>query len=170
MDITRFSIQNNRVTIGLVLVILTAGFAAFQTLPQAEDPGFTIRAAQIQAYFPGANPERVEALVTDKLEKAIQTMPELDFAKSESRTGISIITAMIKDEYTEMRPIWDSLRRKIDSAAGDLPDGIVGPFVNDEFGEVFGTLVALTAEGYSYAEMRDYADSVRDDLRTSRSP
>ena len=87
MDVTRFAIQNNRVTLIALAVICVAGYQAFLTLPQAEDPGFTIRTAVVITYFPGANPQRVEDLVTDKLEKAIQELPELDAVRSQSTTG-----------------------------------------------------------------------------------
>ncbi len=171
MDITRFAIENNRVTLVSVLVLLLAGVNAFFSLPQAEDPGFVVRTAMVRTVFPGANPERVENLVTDKIEKAIQEIPELDVVRSTSRTGSSIVYADIKESYTEMRPIWDNLRRKIEDAQEELPDGIIGPFVNDEFGDVFGIIIAVTAglgsDGrpeISYAEMKDIAEAARDQL------
>jgi multidrug efflux pump subunit AcrB len=125
MDITRFAIQNDRVTIVAVVLVAVAGVNAFLTLPQAEDPGFIVRTAMVQTLFPGANPERVENLVTDRIEEEIQSMPELDVVRSESKTGVSIIYVDIKDSYKNMRPIWDSLRRKVQTASADLPDGIV---------------------------------------------
>ena len=153
---TRFAIRNDRVTLVAVAVIVAAGVNAFFTLPQAEDPGFIVRTAMVQTMFPGANPERMENMVTDKIEEAIQEMPELDFVRSTSSTGLSIVYADIKESYTEMRPIWDSLRRKVDDATRELPDGVIGPFVNDEFGDVFGILIALTAgkdlEGRPYQQ------------------
>ena len=168
---TRFAIRNDRVTLVAVAVIVAAGVNAFFTLPQAEDPGFIVRTSMVQTMFPGANPERVENLVTDKIEEAIQEMPELDFVRSTSSTGLSIVYADIKESYTEMRPIWDSLRRKVDDATRELPDGVIGPFVNDEFGDVFGILIALTAgkdlEGrpeIGYAELKRIGDSARDQL------
>ncbi len=108
------------------------------------DPGFTIRTAQVITRFPGASPERVEALVTDRIETAIQQLPELDFVTSTSKTGLSIVSANIRNEFTDMRPIWDNLRRKVDEAARELPDGARPPQVNDEFGDVYGTIVAIT--------------------------
>ena len=90
---------------------------AYQRSPRDYDPGFIIRAAQVVTYFPGASPERVELLVTDKLEKAIQEIPELDYIKSQSKTGLSIIRVEIRERYTAMRPIWDNLRRKVAAAA-----------------------------------------------------
>lgn len=167
MDITEVAIKRGRVTLVFVVFALIAGAAYFATSPKAEDPGFSIRTAQVVTTFTGASPKRVEELVTDPLETAIQEMPELKDVTSSSKTGISIISVNIKDEYrgdAALRPIWDSLRRKVDAAAGKLPDGVGTPTVNDEFGDVFGTVLALTGEGYSYAELKDIADDVRDEL------
>ncbi|MEZ4647535.1 MAG: efflux RND transporter permease subunit [Candidatus Eisenbacteria bacterium] len=164
MNVTAAAIRNNRVTFLTLLVILLAGFSAYRALPRAEDPGFTIRTALVRTYFPGASPERVELLVTDKLEKRIQEMPEVDFLSSESRTGVSYLFVNIQSRYTEMRPIWDALRRKVDAAHADLPDGVIGPFVDDEFGDVFPVMVTLTGDGFDYAELREIADEVRDEL------
>ncbi len=162
MNITAVALRNNRTTIVLMLVILLSGFQAYLNMPRAYDPGFIIRAAQVVTYFPGASPERVEQLVSDKIEKIVQEIPELDFVTSESRTGVSIVLVNIKESYKKMRPIWDSLRRKIDDVKEELPDGIIGPEVNDEFGDVFGIVMTLTGEGYSYAELKDIADDTRD--------
>lgn len=164
MNITRLAIQNNRTTIVFLLVLILLGIEAFNKIPRAYDPGFIIRAAQVITYFPGGSPERVEKLISDKIEKVVQEIPELDFVKSESRTGISIVTVNIKESYTDMRPIWDNLRRKVDKVKSDMPAGAIGPSVNDEFGDVFGIVMALTGEGYSYAELKDVADAARDEL------
>ena len=148
MDITRFAIEKSRITAVSLAMILFAGINAYHSLSRNEDPGFIIRTAMVQTFFPGASPERMELLVTDKLEKAIQEMPEIDSITSTSRVGSSVIYVNIKESYKSMRPIWDKLRRKIDSAQGDLPDGVIGPFVNDEFGDVFGTIIAITGDGF----------------------
>ncbi len=123
-----------------------------------------MRVTQVLTFFPGASPERVELLVTDKLEKAIQEIPQLDFVGSTSRTGVSEVYVNIQESEQRMRPIWDDLRRKVERARRELPDGIVGPLVNDEFGDVFGTVFALTGEGYTYAELKEVADQVRNEL------
>ncbi len=164
MSITRAAIEKNRVTTAALLVIGVAGIGAYFSLPRAEDPGFIIRTAVVQTIFPGASPERVELLVTDKLEKAIEEMPEIDYLRSETKTGISVINVNIQPQYKDMRPIWDKLRRKVDRVVPDLPEGIIGPTVNDEFGDVFGTIITITGEGFTYAELKDVADDVRDDL------
>lgn len=164
MDLTRLAIDNDRVTAVLLLMVLVGGVTAFFGLPRDEDPGFTIRVAQVVTRFPGASPVRVEQLVTDKIEKAIQEMPELDFVTSESATGISIIRVNLKEEYTDLRPIWDDLRRKVEGVIPDLPPDSVTPVVNDEFGDVFGVVLTLIGEGFSYAELKQVADEVRNEL------
>jgi multidrug efflux pump subunit AcrB len=164
MSMTSAAIEKNRVTVVFLILILIAGLMAFRVMPRAEDPGFVIRAAMVLTYFPGASPERVEMLVSDKLEKAIQEMPELDYVTSESTTGVSVVVVFIKESYTEMRPIWDNLRRKMERVKSELPEGVIGPLVNDEFGDVFGTVVTVTGEGYTYAELKEVADDVRDEL------
>ncbi len=164
MNFTQVAIDKKRITIVALVIILFAGVSTYRSMPRDEDPGFTIRTAQVITYFPGASPERIEQLVTDKLEKRIQEMPEIDVLRSQSKTGVSVIFVDIKESLTEMRPIWDSLRRKVDAARGELPSGIRGPFVNDEFGDVFGIMIALTGEGYSYAELKEIADDSRNEL------
>ncbi len=142
------------------------GILAFLSIPQAQDPGFPIRTAQVITYFPPApRPPTVEELVTDKLEKAIQEMPELDAVNSLSKAGgVSIITVDIKDSYKQLRPVWDSLRRKVDGVQKDLPSTAQASIVNDEFGDVFGIIVSIVANDYSYSETKQIADQVRDEF------
>lgn len=164
MNLTAYAIKNNRVTLTIVALIIVAGSLAFESLPKAQDPGFVVRTAVITTSFPGASPERVELLVTDKIEKVIQEMPEIDSITSESRTGISIINANFKESYKIMRPIFDDLRRKVDTVTSDLPQGARIPEVNDEFGDVFGSVYTLAGDGFSYAELKTVADELRDEL------
>ncbi|MFC1573861.1 efflux RND transporter permease subunit [Candidatus Latescibacterota bacterium] len=161
---TRIAIEKNRITVVILIAIIFGGLLAYSKMPRAEDPGFVIRVAVVMTFFPGASPERVEMLVTDKLEKAIQEMPELDNIQSESKTGFSIIYAFVKQEYSDMDPIWDDLRRKVDKVRGNLPEGIIGPIVNDDFGDVYGIIASITGEGYTYAELKEVADEVRDEI------
>jgi len=164
VNITRLAIINNRTSFTLLLIVILSGVLAYQNMPKNYDPGFIIRAAQVITYFPGASPDRVEQLVTDKLEKVIQEISELDFVSSESRTGVSIITVNIKESYKNMRPIWDKLRREVDAIRDDLPSDALPPIVNDEFGDVFGIVIGLTAEGYNYRDLKKVADQVKDEL------
>lgn len=164
MKLTAWAIKNNRVTLVALIAIIIAGVTAFRTIPQQEDPGFTIRVALVMTYFPGASPTRMEELVTDKLEKAIQEIPELDRIDSTTKLGQSAIYVRLKTKYSDLQPIWDKLRRKIDGIKMQLPSGTIGPFVNDEFGDVFGTVLSITGEDFSYQELKKVADSVRDEL------
>jgi multidrug efflux pump subunit AcrB len=161
---TRLAIEKNRITYALLILIAVGGIYSFFNLPQGEDPGFVIRTAMVATYLPGASPERVENLVTDKIEEVIQEIPELDFVTSKSRTGVSLVFVNIQERYKDMRPIWDSLRRKIGRIDSELPEGHLGPFVNDEFGDVFGIVLTMATEGYTYAEAKEIADQVRDEL------
>jgi multidrug efflux pump len=166
VSITRAAIERSRVTVVFVLIVVFAGYFAYKNAPRAEDPGFPIRVALIKTFFPGASAERVEQLVSDKIEKAIQQMPELDKVNSTNKTGVSLVFVNLKESYKahELRRIWDSMRRKVDQARAELPNGVVGPFINDEFGDVFGIVIGLTGDGLEYRELKDVADEVRDEL------
>jgi len=164
LDITRFAIEKDRITFTLLLVLLFAGISAYLSMPRSEDPGYIVRVAMVQTFFPGASPDRIELLVTDKLEKSIQQIPEVDFVKSTSRDGLSVIYVTIKDQYKNMRPIWDNVRRKVEDAKRDLPEGVIGPFVNDEFGDVFGTIYTLTGDGFTYHQLKEIAKQIQNEL------
>jgi multidrug efflux pump subunit AcrB len=164
LNLTRAALERDRVTWVVLAVIAFAGVFTYLRMPRAEDPGFTVRTAVVVTRFPGASAERVEQLVTDKLEKKIQEMPEIDRIESQSKEGVSIIEVDIEEKYTDMRPIWDKLRRKVARATGELPSGVTGPLVNDEFGDVFGIVVGIIGDGFSYVELKQVADEVRDEL------
>ncbi len=164
MNLTQLAIDKNRITLVLAGLMLAAGALAFLKLPKAQDPGFIVRTVVITTRFPGASPERVEQLVSEKIESKAQEMPEVDFISSESRSGISIVKVNFLESYKEMRPIFDDLRRKVADIEEDLPAGIRGPTVNDEFGDVFGSVYSLTGDGYSYAELEEVAKEIRDRL------
>ena len=165
MNITKLAIDNNRLTLIAFLLIFLGGIQVFNQMPRDYDPGFIVRAAQVVTYFPGASPERVEQLISSKIEDVAKEIPELDFVTSESRTGVSVVIVNIKENYTEMRPIWDNLRRKIEDIEADLPSGTVGPFVNDEFGDVYGIVMTVTGDGLSYAELENITEDVKTQLQ-----
>ncbi len=164
MDITRLALEKKRITTAVLAMALFGGFLAFNSLPRAEDPGFVIRTAPVVTSFPGASPERVENLVTDRLEKAIRELPEIESIESTSKTGLSLIFVNIQEKYTEMRPIWDALRRKVERETPGLPSGARKPIINDEFGDVYGIVLALTGDGFSYAELKEAAEATRDEF------
>ena len=161
MKLTHLAIKNNRVTWMVLAIIVLVGMQTIKNMPRAYDPGFIIRTAQVITYFPGAAAERVESLVSSPIEEVVKEIPELDFVHSESRSGVSIVNVSIRESYTDMRPIWDNLRRKVDSVTSDLPEGVTVPEVNDDFGDVYGIVVGLTGEGFTFRELDNIADDVK---------
>ncbi|MDY8137959.1 efflux RND transporter permease subunit [Aquimarina sp. 2201CG5-10] len=165
MNLAKFSIEKNRITFMVLATIIILGISMYFGLSRDSMPPFTIRVASVISTFPGASPERVEKLVTDKIEKVVQELPELKEVNSTSRTGLSVVSVTLKDEVPEgkMQAVWDRLRRKLDALNG-LPNGVVPNLQDDGIGDVYGIVVGLTSDGYSYAEMKEFADDIKDDL------
>ncbi|MEO1335031.1 MAG: efflux RND transporter permease subunit, partial [Myxococcota bacterium] len=162
MTLTEGALRSNRITTAVLVILLLSGVSAYNGLPQQMDPGFTVRTAQVITRFPGASPERVEQLVSDPIEQAVQAMPELDFVSSTSRTGVSIVVAAFREEFKNVRPIFDSLRRKVQAVS--LPSGVSPPEINDELGDIYPIIFTLSADGFSDRELKSIAKSVRDQL------
>jgi multidrug efflux pump subunit AcrB len=165
MNLTKFSIEKNRITFSLLAVVILLGIALYQSLPRDSMPPYTVRFASIISEFTGAGPERVEQLVTDKIEKKVQEIPEVKEIISTSRTGISIVTVMLKDEVSpeKLQNVWDKLRRKLNNIKG-LPQNIDPDLNDDDLGVVYGLMAGIISDGFSYSEMKEYADDLRDDL------
>ena len=165
MNLTQFSIEKNRITYTVLVVIVLLGISMYQSLSRDSMPPYTIRVATIVSQFPGASPERVELLVTDKLEKVAQELPELKEVSSTSRTGLSVVTVTLKDivNPNDLQSVWDRLRRKINDLQG-LPDNVTPNLKDDGIGEVYGIVIGLTSDGFSYAQMKEYADDLKNDL------
>ncbi|WP_411030668.1 efflux RND transporter permease subunit [Spongiimicrobium sp. 3-5] len=165
MNLTQFSIEKNRITYTVLGVIILLGISLYQSLSRDSMPPYTIRVATVVSQFPGASPERVEQLVTDKIEKVVQELPELKEVSSTSRTGLSVVNVTLKDKVApkDLQSVWDRLRRKLNSMGG-LPSEVTPNLDDDGIGEVYGIVVGLTADGFSYAEMKDYSDDLKDDL------
>lgn len=164
MNLAKWCITNNRTSLVLFLLIAVSGVMTFFSIPKGEDPDFTIRTGVISTVFPGASPQRVEELVTDKLEEKIREIDGVKTVKSQSMSGLSIIEVEFQDAIMDMQPYWQKLRNKVDDAAKDLPDEAQTPVVNDEFGDVYGIVIALAGDGFSYRELKDAADDLRDEL------
>lgn len=148
----------------IFLLIIFGGVSTFFSIPRAEDPDFTIRVALVMTAFPGASPQRVEELVSDKLEEKIREISEVKNVKSQSMTGLSLLEVELYESVKNVQPVWQNLRNKVDDASVNLPEEAREPLINDEFGDVFGILVAVTGDGYSYRELKDAADYSRDEL------
>lgn len=167
MNITKFSIDNSRVTIMVLTVIAVMGLVTYGSLSRNSMPPYTIRIATVVTQFPGASPDRVEQLITKKIEETVQELPELDDVTSESRTGLSVVTVSLTPDIAkeDLQVVWDRLRRKIEGIQKELPDGSRPPKINDDgFGTVYGIMLGLEGDGFTNAEMREYAEAIRDDL------
>tara|TARA_B110000116_G_scaffold150861_1_gene130467 strand:+ start:40 stop:3153 length:3114 start_codon:yes stop_codon:yes gene_type:complete len=165
MNLAQFSIDKNRITFMVLTTIIIMGIVMYAGLSRDSMPPFTVRVATVVAVFPGASPERVEQLVSNKIEKLAQELPELKEVSSSSRTGLSVVTVSLKDETPpeKLQAVWDRLRRKI-NVLGGLPQGVTPNLNDDGIGDVYGIVVGLTSDGYSYAQMKDYADAIKDEL------
>ena len=162
MDLASFAIRNAKVTWFAVLLLVLGGIASFFSLGQLEDPEFTIKTAVVITPYPGASALEVEQEVTERIERKLQEIKEIDSLTSESRASVSSIKIEIKPNYwsDELPQIWDTLRRKIRDIETQLPPGAGRPIINDDFGDVSGLLLAVTSDGYSHQDLRSYAEDI----------
>ena len=165
-NVSRWALEHDALTRFLMIVLMLLGVAAYFQLGQDEDPPFTFRAMVVRTYWPGATAQQVAEQVTDKIERTLQEVPYADKIRSYSKPGESQVIFQIKDHSRpgEVPDVWYAVRKKIADMKGTLPQGVIGPFFNDEFGDVYGVIYALEADGFSYAELKTFADAVRQQL------
>jgi len=165
-NISRWALEHPALTRYLMVVLLVLGFAAYFQLGQDEDPPFTFRAMVVQAFWPGATAEQMAEQVTSKVERALQDVPHSDVIRSYTKPGESLTILQVK-EVIRGREVADAFyqaRKKVGDMRGTLPSGVIGPVFNDDFGDVYGTIYALSADGFSDEELREFADRVRERL------
>ncbi|WP_284337151.1 efflux RND transporter permease subunit [Comamonas sp. NoAH] len=165
-NLSRWALQHIPLTRYLMVVILLLGGAAYFQLGQDEDPPFTFRAMVVRTYWPGASAQQVAEQVTDKIERVLQEVPYADKISSYSKPGESQVIFQLRDNSRpqEVADLWYTVRKKVGDMRYSLPQGVQGPFFNDEFGDVYGVIYGLSGEGYSYAELKTFADDVRQQL------
>jgi multidrug efflux pump subunit AcrB len=165
-NLSRWALENIPLTRYLIAALLIGGIISYGKLGQDEDPPFTFRAMVITAYWPGATSVQMAQQVADKLEQKLQETPYVDKLRSFSKPGETTIILELKESSPpkDVAGVWYQVRKKVGDIAGTLPPGVIGPFFNDEFGDTYGSIFALSGDGFSYAEMRDYADFVRQQL------
>jgi multidrug efflux pump len=173
--ITDFALKNSRTVILLQALIIFVGILIFPSFPKLEDPPIIIREAVVTAYFPGMSPDRVERLITRPIEEEIRTMGVVDNIKnsstklkSTSKFGESIVHVVVKDDIpsAHLATVWKRLRNKMNDVKSKLPEGTIGPNVNDEFGDTAVATIALQGEGMPMSEMRELARTIRERLIT----
>jgi multidrug efflux pump subunit AcrB len=165
-NVSRWALEHPALTRYLMVVLMVMGFAAYFQLGQDEDPPFTFRIMVVQAFWPGATAQQVAEQVTDKIEKTLQEVPHADRVRSFTKPGESLTLFMLKDSTPaqEVAGTWYLVRKKIGDMRHTLPQGVIGPLFNDEFGDVYGSILALSADGFSREELREHADKVRSRL------
>ena len=166
-NLSRWALQHRALTRYLMVALLVLGSAAYFQLGQDEDPPFTFRAMVMRVFWPGATAQQVAEQVTDKIERTLQEVPHADIIRSYSKPGEALVVLQLKESSlaAEVPGVWYTVRKKVGDMRGTLPAGVVGPFFNDEYGDVFGVIYALEADaGYSHAEVKRFADDVRQQL------
>ena len=165
-NLSKWALDHAALTRYLMVVLMVLGLLAYFQLGQDEDPPFTFRIMVVRAIWPGATAQQMAEQVTDKIERTLQEVPNADKIRSFSKPGETTILFQLKDSTKagDVGRLWYTVRKKIGDMRQSLPSGIQGPFFNDEFGDVFGVIYALEADGFSQAEVRTFADSVRQQL------
>ena len=166
MSLTAIAIEKRTVTYFAVFLLVVGGIGAFFSLGQLEDPEFTVKTGIITTLYPGASPAEVELEITDRIELAIQEMPQVKYIESSSRAGMSQISVELHAQYwsDQLPQVWDELRRKIRNIEHMLPPGAGRPEVTDDFGDVFGFQLAVVGDGFSYAELEEYAKDIKKEI------
>ena len=165
-NLSKWALDHGALTRYLMLVLMVLGLAAYFQLGQDEDPPFTFRIMVVRAMWPGATAQQMAEQVTDKIERTLQEVPYADKIRSYSKPGETTILFQLKDstKASEVANLWYLVRKKVGDMRQTLPAGVQGPFFNDEFGDVYGVIYALEADGFSLAESKAFADDIRQQL------
>ncbi|OSZ65838.1 efflux RND transporter permease subunit [Hydrogenophaga sp. IBVHS2] len=166
MNLSQWALDHPAFTRYLMVVLMVLGVASYFQLGQDEDPPFTFRAMVVQAYWPGATAQEVAEQVVDRIERTLQEVPHADKIRSYAKPGEALIIFQLRDSSppAEVPQIWYTVRKKVGDLRGQLPAGVIGPFFNDEFGDVYGVIYALQGDGFTPAERKNVADDVRQQL------
>lgn len=162
--LTRFGLERSRFTITIMAGLLAFGVALYPNFPKREDPVVVIRTAVVSALFPGMAPERIENLVAVPIERKVRELAEVKDIRTLATEGSLTVYVDLKDEVRNVGAAWQRLRDKMDDVKAELPEGTLGPFVNSDFGDVAVATIAITAEGFSYRELKDTAEDLRKKL------
>ncbi|HEY2629552.1 MAG TPA: efflux RND transporter permease subunit, partial [Usitatibacter sp.] len=165
-NLSEWALSHQTLVLYFMIVLAFIGVGSYLRLGQAEDPDFTFKLMVVQTRWPGASADEVERQLTDKIEKKLQETPHLDFLRSYSKPGESTVFVFVKDSTlpSDIKETWYQVRKKVGDIRQTLPPGIQGPFFNDEFGDTFGNIYAITGDGYTYAQLKETADRIRNQL------
>ena len=163
LNLAEWAIRHKQIVYFFVIAIITGGLWSYFHLGRSEDPDFTIRQAVVTAAWPGASAQQITQQVTDPLEKKLQDTKGLDYIKSFTHDGKTVIYVNLKDSVPkeEIQTRWHEIRNLVNDEWGSLPSGVRGPYINDRFDDVYGSIYAVTGDGFSYEEKRKYAENIR---------
>jgi multidrug efflux pump len=162
-NLSEWALKNQSIVRYFIVVLALVGILSYRSLGQSEDPPFTFKAMVIHTTWPGATAAEINEQITERIEKKLQELPDLEFLRSYARPGESQIIVVAKDslESRYVPDLWYQVRKKVGDIRHTLPPGAQGPFFNDEFGDTFGNIYALTGDGFSYALLKDYAERLK---------
>ena len=165
-NLSEWAVKHGALVSFFMILVTVAGVYAYFHLGRNEDPEFTIKTMVVRAFLPGATIEETTLQLTDRIEKKVQETPSLDYIKSYTLAGettifVNLLTSTNKKDVPD---IWYQVRKKVGDIRAELPSGTIGPFFNDEFGDTYGIIYAFTSDGFSHRELKDYVESVRDEL------
>ena len=166
LNLSRWALEHKSLVVYLMLVVALAGLIQYGKLGREEDPPFTIKTMVVKTLWPGATTLELVQQVTDRIEKKLEELPNLDYLKSYSKPGESVVFVTLKDSVraSDVPDLWYQARKKVADIKQTLPQGVQGPFFNDEFGDTYSLIFALTADGFSHRDLRDHAERVRGEL------
>ena len=163
LNLAEWAIRHKQIVYFFIIAIITGGLWSYFHLGRSEDPDFAIRQAVVTAAWPGASAQQITQQVTDPLEKKLQDTKGLDYIKSFTHDGKTVIYVNLKDSVPkeEMQTRWHEIRNLVNDEWSSLPSGVMGPYINDRFDDVYGSIYAVTGDGFSYEEKRKYAENIR---------
>lgn len=162
-NLSEWALNNKGIVLYFMLLLGIIGAISYSKLSQSEDPPFTFKVMVVQTYWPGATAKEVSTLVTDRIEKELMTTGQYDKIMAYSRPGESLVTFVAKDSLTsdKIPDVWYNVRKKVNDIRHELPNGVQGPFFNDEFGDTFGNIYVLTGKDFDYALLKEYGDRLQ---------
>src|SRR3954463_14856635 len=165
-NLSRWALEHKSFVVYLMLVVALAGIFEYRRLGRDEDPPFTIKTMVVKTLWPGATTLETVQKVTDRIEKKLEELPNVDYLKSYSKPGESVVFVNLKDSTraSDVPDLWYQVRKKVNDIRQTLPQGVQGPFFNDEFGDTYSLIFALTSDGFGQRELRDYAERLRAEL------
>src|SRR5690606_36502918 len=166
-NLSEWALNNRGLVLYAMVAVALIGAWSYLRLGQSEDPPFAFKAMVVHTLWPGATAEEVSLQVTERIEKAVMDTGRYEFVRSYSRQGESQVIFMATDSMpsSQVPELWYEIRKKVGDIQATLPQGVVGPFFNDEFGDTFGNIYALTGPGFDYAILKDYADRIQLELQ-----